>query len=291
MEPGGQRSEPGVERPVSGSENRAPIGVFDSGVGGLSVLRDVRRELPAEDLIYVADSGHAPYGDKTQDYVQSRAVAMVEFLLSLGAKAIVVACNTATGIAVDALRARYELPIVAIEPAVKPAASRTRSGVVGVLATTRTLASPRYSKLLASHAREVSQPGPGLVERVEAGDLTGPETRTLVEQYVRPLVDQGADTIVLGCTHYPFLTALIQDVAGPGVTIVDPAVAVARELRRRLQVIGLLAPETDRGHESFWTTGPVGRARDVIGQLWGRDVDVRAVPESVPADETKARTR
>ena len=172
---------------------------------------------------------------------------------------MVVACNTATGIAVDALRASFTLPIVAIEPAVKPAAARTRSGVVGVLATTQTLASERFSKLVETHAagvRVVTQPAPGLVERVEAGELSTAATRALVEQYVRPLVDSGADTIVLGCTHYPFLSAVIQDVAGTSITVIDPAVAVARELRRRLEAGGLLAPEARVGRERFWTTGP-----------------------------------
>jgi glutamate racemase len=259
----------------------APIGVFDSGVGGLSVLREIRRELPSEDLIYVADSGYAPYGDRPAEYVQSRAVAMVEWLVGMGAKAVVVACNTATGIAVDALRARFGLPIVAIEPAVKPAAAQTRSGVVAVLATTQTLSAERYSKLVQAHAGNVhvlSQACPGLVERVEAGELSGSDTRALVARFVRPLVEQGADTIVLGCTHYPFLSAVIQDVAGPGVTIIDPAVAVAREVRRRLQASGLLSPETHRGREHFWTTGQLDSVRGVMAELWATDADVQLVP-------------
>jgi len=270
----------------AGPESRAPspespIGVFDSGVGGLSVLREIRRELPGEDLIYVADSGYAPYGDRPVEYVQARAIAIIEFLQRAGSKAVVVACNTATGVAVDALRARFDLPIIAIEPAVKPAVAETRSGVVAVLATTQTLASAKYSKLVTTHARDVrvlSQACPGLVEQVEAGEFSSRATRFLVEQYVRPLVDKGADTIVLGCTHYPFLSAVIRDVAGPGVTVIDPAVAVARELRRRLDMHGLLAPETRRGTEQFWTTGPVDEAQAVFDQLWRTGVEVRAVP-------------
>jgi glutamate racemase len=195
-------------------------------------------------------------------------------------KAVVVACNTATGIAVDALRAKFSMPIIAIEPAVKPAAARTRSGVVGVLATTQTLASERFSKLVENHAsgvRVVTQPSPGLVERVEAGDLSAPATRSLVERYVKPLLDNGADTIVLGCTHYPFLSAIIQDVAGPAVTVIDPAVAVARELRRRLEAGGLLAPAGRTGRERFWTTGPPEPSQAVITQLWGKPIDVLMV--------------
>jgi glutamate racemase len=254
-----------------------PIGVFDSGVGGVSVLREVRRELPAEDLIYLADSAYTPYGDRPAAVITERAIAMVSLLERQGVKAVVVACNTATGIAVDALRARFTLPIIAIEPAVKPAAAHTRSGVVGVLATTQTLASERFSKLVETHAagvRVMTQASPGLVERVESGELSTAATRSLVETYVKPLLDSGADTIVLGCTHYPFLSAVIQEVAGPGVTVIDPAVAVARELRRRLQAGGLLAPEGRVGTERFWTTGPPAQSQRVIAQLWGSPVEV-----------------
>jgi len=257
-----------------------PVGIFDSGVGGVSVLREIRRELPAEDLVYVADSEYTPYGDRPAAIIIERTIAMVEFLEGQGAKAVVVACNTATGIAVETLRARFAMPIIAIEPAVKPAASQTRSGVVGVLATTQTLSSPRFSKLVDAHAagvRVVAQASPGLVEQVEAGELSSAATRSLVEQYVRPLLDEGADTIVLGCTHYPFLSAVIEQVAGPGVTVIDPAVAVARELRRRLQTGGLLAADTRTGTERFWTTGPPEPVRVVIAQLWGREVEVGRV--------------
>jgi glutamate racemase len=241
----------------------------------------------------VADSGYAPYGDRPAEYVQGRAIAMAEFLLSHGAKAIVVACNTATGIAVDALRASFALPIVAIEPAVKPAVAKTRSGVVAVLATTQTLSSSRYSRLLQTHARDVqvlSQACPGLVEQVEAGELSSEATRSLVDQYVRPLVEKHADTIVLGCTHYPFLSAVIQEAAGPGVTVIDPAVAVARELRRRLESHRLLASDTSQGTEQFWTTGDARQVRAVVAQLWMRAVDVHAVTAArTDRSETAAR--
>jgi glutamate racemase len=258
-----------------------PIGVFDSGVGGVSVLREIRRELPAEDLIYLADSAYTPYGDRPAPLITERSVAMVTLLEREGVKAIVVACNTATGVAVDTVRRRFTLPIVAIEPAVKPAAARTRSGVVGVLATTQTLSSERFSKLVDTYAagvRVITQPCPGLVEVVEAGELTTPATRSLVERYVRPLLDQGADTIVLGCTHYPFVGAVIQDVAGPDVTVIDPAVGVARELGRRLQAGKLLGPATRVGSERFWTTGPPLQSQAVIAQLWGRPIEVTSAP-------------
>lgn len=271
----------------------APIGVFDSGVGGLSVLREIRRELPAEDLIYVADSGYAPYGDRPEEYVRGRAVAIMEFLRGQGAKAVVVACNTATGIAVDALRTHFDVPIVAIEPAVKPAVAQTRSGVVGVLATTQTLAGQKFAKLVRTHAGRVevlTQPAPGLVDQVEGGQLATASTRALVEQYVRPLLDKGADTIVLGCTHYPFLDDVIRDVAGPSVTVIDSAIPVARELRRRLQVSGLLAVADRRGTTRFWTTGSIDHVRGVIGQLWDGDVEVRSLPSTTEGEERGAGT-
>lgn len=266
------------EKTVAGAGR--PVGVFDSGIGGLSVLREIRRELPAENLLYVADSAFAPYGDQTKDFITTRANTLVEFLESHDAKAIVIACNTATGAAVETLRAKYALPIVAMEPAVKPARSKTRSGVVGVLATTQTLASDRFSNLVRRHASDVEvlvQACPGLVERVEAGDLSSAQTRALVEQYVRPLLDQQADTLVLGCTHYTFLTPLIQEIAGAAVTIVDPAIAVARELRRRLDVNGLLRPDSEQGVDEFWTTGRPEEASAVISQLWMKKVGVHPI--------------
>jgi glutamate racemase len=257
-----------------------PVGVFDSGVGGLSVLRAIRQELPEEDLLYVGDSGFAPYGDKPGTFVRERAAAIVEFLINEGAKAVVVACNTATGIAVDELRARFKVPIVAVEPAVKPAASRTQSGVVGVLATAGTVSSPNLSRLVNNYGVDVRflvQPCPGLAEQVEQGDFSSSTTRSLVEQYVRPLIDQGADTLVLGCTHYPFLRDLIQSVAGANVELIDPADAVARELRRRLEKERLLTSTGRPGSQRFWTTGRDEHVTAVMSQLLGHAVAVETL--------------
>jgi glutamate racemase len=250
--------------------NTGSIGVFDSGVGGLSLLREIRRELPDEDVIYVADSGHAPYGDKPVDVIRQRSSAIVEFLVNQGAKAVVVACNTATSVAVDGLRRAFAIPIVAIEPAVKPAAATTRSGVVGVLATSQTIASPRFARLtdtFAAGVDVVAQPCPGLVEQIEQGDLSGPATRALVEAYVRPLVERGADTLVLGCTHYPFVSEVIAEIAGADVAIVDPAAAVARELRRRLEEGKLLAGATRPGRLSVWSSGSSEALAVLLGRL------------------------
>ena len=258
-----------------------PIGVFDSGVGGLSVLQAIRRALPGEHLLYVADSAHAPYGDKSQQFIEARSIALSEFLVSQNVKAIVVACNTATGAAVTTLRSTFAVPIIAMEPAVKPATANTQSGVIGVLATSRTLASDNFVRLFARYGSDVEilgQACPGLVEQVEAGDLSGDKTRLLLERYVLPLLEQKADTIVLGCTHYPFLTPLIQEIAGSGVAVIDSAAAVARQLQRRLEVACLLADAARVGTECFWTSGALDKARPLVAQLWQADVEVCALP-------------
>jgi glutamate racemase len=264
-----------------------PVGVFDSGVGGLSVLRAIRRELPSEHLLYVGDSAWAPYGDRSRDFVTERATAITGFLVEQGAKAIVIACNTATAIAVESLRGNFAMPIVAIEPAVKPAAAHTRSRVVGVLATAGTLASANMAKLLADHGRGregsgdvefLVQPCPGLADQVEKGELDSEVTRALVKRYVGPLIEKGADTLVLGCTHYPFLSAVIREIAGPGIDILDPATAVARELRRRLEHERLLRVEAEPGTDRFWTTADAAHAAVLIARLWGAPVAVQPVP-------------
>jgi glutamate racemase len=273
----------GCARPVKLKNMNAanPIGVFDSGLGGLSVLHEIRRALPGEDLLYVADSAYAPYGDKSQQFIEDRSIAISEFLLSRNAKAIVVACNTATGAAITTLRSRFAMPIIAMEPAVKPAAAHSQSGVIGVLATSRTLVSDNFVKLFARYGEDVEIVGqacPGLVEQVEAGDLSSDKTRALLEHYVLPLLERGADTLVLGCTHYPFLAPLIQEIAGAGVAVIDSAAAVARQLRRRLEVSDLLADEAKIGSECFWTSGAPDQARSLVSQLWQADVKVSALP-------------
>jgi len=258
-----------------------PIGVFDSGVGGLSVLREIRALLPYEELLYVADSAHVPYGNKSPAYIEARSLALSEFLLGQGAKAIVVACNTATAAAVATLRARLPVPIVGMEPAVKPAVNATRSGVVGVLATVGTLASSKFAALLgrySGHARIVVQPCPGLVEQVELGDLTSERTQSLVRSYVFPLIEQGADTIVLGCTHYPFLRPLIQEIAGSDVTLIDTGAAVARQLVRRLEESAGLCPPRTAG-EQFWTSGELAALQVALHSLWSETAISQALPK------------
>ncbi len=258
------------------------IGVFDSGVGGLSVLREIRRQMPQAALLYVADSAHAPYGDRPADYIEARAASIVRFLLASGARAIVIACNTATVVAARSLRTWCPVPIIAMEPAIKPAVAQTRSGVVGVLATRRTLESASVARLCEMHggsARILLQPCPGLVDQVERGELASASTRALVRSYVEPLLEQGADTLVLGCTHYPFLLPTIREVSGQDITIVDAAGAVARELTRRVGAYGG-SPQA-AGQLSFFTSGSPDQARGVLSDLWGDVLRPQVLPEDV----------
>ncbi|HRC72021.1 MAG TPA: glutamate racemase [Candidatus Competibacter sp.] len=259
-----------------------PIGIFDSGVGGLSVFRRIRAGLPHETLLYVADSGHAPYGNKAVDFIIQRSVAISEFLLEQGAKAIVVACNTATAAAIARLRERFAVPVIGIEPALKPAVAATRSGVVGILATGNTVRSDKFAALLDQHghrARVMVQPCPGLADCVEDGDLNGPHPRALLENYLQPLLAQGADTLVLGCTHYPFLAPLIRHLAGPNVAVIDPSAAVARQVRRRLEAAASLADSNSMNGERYFTSGAPERTARVMGLLLEQPISLHPLPE------------
>lgn len=262
-------------------EQDRTIGVFDSGVGGISVLCEIRALMPHETLYYVADSGHCPYGNKPDEYIRMRSLAIAEWLVGRGAKAIVVACNTATAAAATTLRATLDVPVIAMEPAIKPAVAATRSGIVGVLATVGTARSERLTSLIERWGRDVrilTQPCPGLVERIEAGDLEGPATIELLLEYVTPLLQAGADTLVLGCTHYPFLRPLLRRMIGDDIALIDTGAAVARRVRDVLTMSDLLRTEgIDREH--FWSSGDVALSARVIGEyLWQRPIVVDALP-------------
>jgi glutamate racemase len=256
------------------------VGVFDSGVGGLTVLREIRALLPHERLFYVADSKHVPYGAKPAPFIRERARAIVRHLTrDRGARVVVVACNTATTHAVDALRTEFpDVSIVGMEPAIKPAARATRSGVVAVLATGATLEGERVASLIERNADGLdvlTQACPGLVECVEAGDLAGPRTVDLLRRYTEPLLGRGADTIVLGCTHYPFLRGTLEQIVGPSVTIIDSGAAVARQT---LKVLGR-PRQGGGGSVSFATSADPLRVKAVIERLWGAPpVEVECLP-------------
>ncbi len=232
----------------------------------------------------MADSGHVPYGDKSPAYIEARSLALTRFLVSQGAEAIVIACNTATAAAAHSLRVKFnKLPIVAMEPAVKPAVAATKSGVVGVLATVGTLESARFAALLekyAGHVKIVTQGCPGLVELVERGDLHSVEARMLVERYTEPLLRQNADTLILGCTHYPYLDPLIREAVGEGIALVDTGAAVARELKRRVDVeLPVRTLVGSVGPVSFYTSGDEEHATRIMSSLWGQKVEVDPLPQ------------
>jgi glutamate racemase len=232
------------------SPNDAPVGIFDSGVGGLSVLRHIRAQLPNEQLLYFADSGFAPYGDKPEHVVAERVLAVGSFLAEQGVKALVVACNTATVAAIKPLRERYpNLPIVGVEPGLKPAAATSRNGIVGVLATERTLAGEKFLQLRDQIAEGTGtsfllQPCVGLADQIELGELDSTDTTEMLARYIVPLLEQGADTLVLGCTHYPLVRASIERMIGEhsdhDVALIDTGDAVARQLARLLVAGGAL---------------------------------------------------
>lgn len=227
------------------------IGIFDSGVGGLSVFREIRKLLPEERYMYYSDNAHCPYGEKSREYIIDRAREITRMLLSAGADIIVVACNTATAAAIATLREEFEVKFIGMEPAVKPAATSTATGVVGVLATAGTLKADKYLNTREKWAEGVKiaeHVGQGFVELVEKGCISGPEAEDVVLKSLRPLIDEGADRIVLGCTHYPFLSDTISKVAAGlapdrSIEIIDPAPAVAKHLLEIMKQDGLIKEE------------------------------------------------
>jgi glutamate racemase len=237
----------------------APIGVFDSGVGGLSVLREIIRQLPQEDILYIADQSHVPYGRRPLKEVRDYAVGITEYLLSKQAKIIVLACNTASAAALKTLRQIYpDVPFVGMEPAVKPAAETTKSGAVGVLATPATFQGELYASVIERFAQGVTvyqHTCPGLVQQIEQGDFDSPVSRKILEEALLPMLAANIDTVVLGCTHYPFVIPLIQAIVGDQVRVIDPAPAVARQTHRLLEQRNLLKDSVSTGKLQFATSG------------------------------------
>lgn len=250
-----------------------PIAVIDSGVGGLSVWREVVALLPAESTVYFADQAHMPYGPRPIEEIRRFVITIVESLLRLGAKLIVVACNTASGAALTALRETFPgIPFVGMEPAVKPAVERTRSGAVGVLATPTTFQGDLYRRLVDRLGESVAihtLPCPGLAEAIEAGEIHSASTAALLRECLAPLIDHGIDQLVLGCTHYPFASDLIASIVGPSVGIIDPAPAVARQVQRVLGQMNALAPEHSAAQRVFITTGSPVLLAEQLASLIG----------------------
>ncbi len=249
------------------------IGIFDSGVGGLSVFREIRKVLPEERYIYFSDNAHCPYGEKSKEYITDRARCITGLLISKGADIIVVACNTATAAAISTLRQEYDLPFIGMEPAVKPAAAITKTGVVGVLATAGTLKADKYLSTRGKYAEEVrfvEHVGEGFVELVESGETHGAKAEAVVRKSLLPLLEAGADTIVLGCTHYPFLSGTIAKTAAEAVpcrqiNVIDPAPAVARHLLEVMQEKGIIRNEGFRAE--LMSSGNDKALKELYGTL------------------------
>jgi glutamate racemase len=276
----------------------APVGVFDSGLGGLSVVREVRTALPEEDLLHFADCAYCPYSSRSPAEIAARCQMIAGELVVRGAKLLIVACNTACAVALPQFRARYPVPIVGLEPAVKPAARLTRSGRIAVLATPRTVASDRLACLVQAHAGGIAVeavPAPGLVELVEAGQTRGEQVEWALHELIDPLVARGVDVLVLGCTHYPFLREAVERVAGPGVRVIDSGEAIARRTRDVLDRRGLLRSDQRAGALTLLTSGDAGRIGAVASRLLGSPVSVTRLALSprfsLPGPPWSARLR
>lgn len=252
-----------------------PVAVFDSGLGGLTVLRALRERLPQEDFFYFADTRFLPYGDRPEVFLKERGVLIAEALVRRGVKALVIACNTATAAAAEAIRAVVNLPIVALEPGVKPAVGLTKSGVIGVLATTRTLDSERFQRLVGNHAHHlkvIAQACPGLAEAIESEGPDSPQVAVLLDGFLAPLAAAGADVMVLGCTHYPWVAAAIARRMPPGVVLLDTGEAVARQLERLLTTGNLLGG--GQGRLRIATSGAPASVLATVKRLWGEHLPV-----------------
>lgn len=272
--------------------SNSPIGIFDSGVGGISVLRAIREEMPEESVIYFGDQGHIPYGPRPMEQIRKFSEAITRFLLDQGAKLIVVACNTASAAALKYLREMFpEVQFVGMEPAVKPAAERTHTGRVGVLATPATFQGALYASVVERFANGVElfqNTCPGLVQEIEQGNLNGETTRRILEEALKPMLEKNIDTVVLGCTHYPFVIPLIKQIVGDSVRVIDPAPAVARQIARLLEAKDLRNNPGAKGGVTFYTSGEPEALGALLPRLLGESGEIRKVEW---LDDSKIATR
>lgn len=265
--------------PYSELASLCPLGVFDSGMGGLSVVAELRKHLPYENIIYYGDNANCPYGGRPDEWLRARSLWITDFLLEKGAKAIVVACNAASAAGLEHLRSLRSVPVVGLVPAVKPAVGVTQTGVIGVLATQAAIRGRLLSDVIERFASpaevEVVKVAPvGLVEAVEAGALDSTETRRAVEEAVAPMLERGADAIVLGCTHYPFLKQLIRETVGNHMWLIDSGIGVARQTRRVLEAHHLLRPIEDKGRLTVYSSADSEIVRPIVWRLVGEEVEV-----------------
>jgi glutamate racemase len=256
------------------------IGVFDSGVGGLSILDEALQQLPHHNYIYFADSANAPYGDKPPHWIAERSLQICRYLMEQDCSAIVVACNTATAEAIATIRSTLDIPIIGVEPGIKPAAMQSQNGIVGVLATEATLNSDKFNALLATlpeHCQFIKQAGAGLVPLIEAGLIETPEMQALLRSHLKPILDQGADTLVLGCTHYPFLKKMIRAVVGDSMTLIDTSDAVVRQLLRQIHQQGLIVSSKHSPKLSLLSTANADTLEAMAERLLHRDLSKYAI--------------
>lgn len=280
-----------VPGPFSRLASLCPIGVFDSGLGGLSVLAEIRRLLPQEDIVFYGDNAHCPYGGRSDEWLRNRSLEIADFLFDRGAKAIVVACNTASAAGLEHLRARFTAPIVGLVPAVKPAVELTRTGTVGVLATPAALRGRLLADVIERFAtpvgvRVVTTAPAGMVEAVERGELDTPATEDAVQAALTPMLEAGADCIVLGCTHYPFLNTVLRRIAGDDVRLIDSSGGVALQTRRVLEARYLLRDDDHTGHLTVYTSGDPHVVAPVVRRLLGEEVAVLHESEAPPPGGT-----
>ena len=259
----------------------SPVGIFDSGVGGLSVLRAIRAEMPEETVIYFGDQGHIPYGPRPMEQIRNFSEAITNFLLEQNAKIIVVACNTASAAALKTLREKFsDVQFVGMEPAVKPAAEQTTTGKVGVLATPATFQGALYASVVERFANGVElfqNTCNGLVQQIEQGNLDGDETCHILDDALLPMLEKNIDTVVLGCTHYPFVIPLIERIVGDKVRVIDPAPAVAKQVKRLLEAGGMKSPLTARADVKFYTSGDPASLKSLLPKLLGEVGEIEKV--------------
>ncbi|GAB4137288.1 MAG: glutamate racemase [Bacteroidia bacterium] len=258
--------------------NNQPVGIFDSGIGGVSVLRAIHELLPAEDLVYFGDAAHLPYGEKSLEQIRAYSKSITEFLMRKNCKAIVIACNTASAAALKQLRTDFPgFPFIGMEPAVKPAAEQTQTGVVGVIATTATFQGELFASVVERFANGVEvlrQPCPGLVQQIEAGKLDDQETEQMLRGWIEPMLVKNIDALVLGCTHYPFVRKTIEKITGPTVRVIDPAPAIARQLQRVLESQHLDADSGRKGNVEYYTSGSTDAFLNTLRTLTGESGNV-----------------
>jgi len=261
--------------------NRDPIAIFDSGVGGLSVAHCIRQQLPNENLLYVADTLNAPYGEKSTEFIQHRVNEIAQWFVKRNAKAIVVACNTATVNAIDQLRRNIFIPVIGVEPAIKPAANFSKNKKVAILVTKATAENQRFLALVAQYRNTSDvtiQPCPGLVELIEQNKRHSPECKLMLSRYLQPLIDRGVDTIVLGCTHYPLVTELINEICGNTMVIMETAQPVTEQLQRQLALHRLINTSSNLGTSTFYSSKNCSTQQQLFAHIWQQPLSLHKFP-------------